>query len=203
MKKIVSCLLFLASCWLLNAQKIDSLLISGELKNQPLATFFSQLERDYPIQFFYAANSLPDRNFNEKFEKTSLVEVLNQLLKTTNLRYFFYRNYAVAVAPAQKMEGEFSADFYKTLADLSFQKAIADEPENASAAAEILRVGSPENISPNGKARVKIRVVDAQNGQTIIGAAVVWKGLTDRTQVTDRDGKLEVMLPVGRQSARI
>lgn len=164
---------------------------------------FNQLERGYNLHFYYPENSLPDRNFNEKFEKTPLPILLKQLFRTTNLDYFFYRNYAVAVAPASKLEGEFSAGFYKALADLSESKNAVASPENSAAVAEMLRVGSPENVNASGKCRVKIRVFDAQNGQTIIGAAVVWKGLPDRTEVTDRDGKAEVVLPVGRQSARI
>lgn len=199
MKKILLLLTLFVSLATAKSQSLDSLQISIQIKNQPLDEAFRAIEKAYAIRFYFQKTDLPQRLVSEKFEKTALPEVLRKLLKDSGLDYFFYRNYAVAVAPSVKLNTDYSPDFYKVL-------AAKNEPHPAPSDFEkqrILAVGTAENISAIGRGRVAGRVVDEQTRQPIIGAAVAWEGLPEATKITDSDGKFELTLPIGKQTARI
>ncbi len=176
-------------------QSLDSLRINFHAENQPLAAVFSEIETKYDLRFYYAPQSLPAQPLDAHFAETPLPEALRQLLKNSGLDFFFYRNYAVAVAPSSVMGADYSADFYKALKEIQAPK----EAENA----ESLVVGDLKNINPGGKALVKLQVLDEQTGEPVVRAAVFWKNLEGKNAMADEQGRVEFNLPIGERSLKI
>ncbi|MEM6700899.1 MAG: TonB-dependent receptor, partial [Bacteroidota bacterium] len=148
-----------------------------------------QLDRQLPIQFFYKEAELPTRALTLSFQETPIEEVMKALFDGTLLNYMTYRNYAIIIAPDRILQEVYSSDYYQGL-----EKSLTDSDEKPKV--KPIVVGSIDQLSPNGKTKVKGIVRDEQTREPIIGATLMWTSL-DQGTVTDVDGSFESELPVG------
>lgn len=181
---------------MLNCQSLDSLRINLNIQGQSLPVIFNKIETGYRLRFFYSPQSFSAQQIDASFVNTPLREVLQQLLKNTDFDFFFYRNYAVAIAPKKLIDANYSPDYYKVLKESHAKVGEIEKQPN-------LIVGNRNNINPNGKAKVKIRVMDAQAGEPIVNAPVAWPTATEQNALSDRAGVVEAALPIGRHRVSV
>ncbi len=179
----------------LSGQSLDSLKVSVEVRGVSLTDIFQQLEIKYGLRFYYPPESLPKKALDARIIEAPLPDALRQLLASEGLDFFFYRSNAIVVAHAAVVNTDYSPGFYKAVKDLSAQAGQGGAmPETG---AQALTIGDINNISPNGEARVRIAILDAQNGEPIAQAAVQWEGFSEQNKYTDGQGQLDVILPIG------
>ncbi|MCB0549559.1 MAG: TonB-dependent receptor [Phaeodactylibacter sp.] len=180
----------------LAAQPLDSLQVSAQGRHQGLAALFAQWERQHAVRFFYTPGSLPTAPIEPTFEAKPLPDALDGLLSGTGLGYFFYRDYAVAVAPHNILESTFSAEYYRALA----QASASGQTESNERQAEVLEIGDILELRPDGRAIIQGIITDEENGEPITGATILWG-----EQGTDSDvnGRFELNLPTGQHELQV
>lgn len=185
--------LTLTICW---AQSPLDLEISGTYKAGSAASILIAIESDYPVRFYYQAEELAFPVSELVLEKTPLVRVLNQLFESTSLGFSAYRDYAIVIAPKLVIEENFTASYYQAL-----EKSL-NEPEPEAKASGPIVIGQIEKLGPNGKATITATVLDAENGEPIIGATVLWEKPNGGT-TTDENGVFSSTLPSGAHQLTI
>lgn len=185
----------------LAGQSLDSLRITIDMQGVPLVEVFRQLETQHNLRFYYPPETLSEQPINARFTNTALSEVLQQLLKNEGLGFFFYRDNAVAIAPLAVVNTDYTPGFYKAVKDLSAQ--TAGEGGASETAKSSWTVGDTNNINPKGEARVSVTILDAQNGELIVRAAVQWEGFPEKNIYSDGKGKFETTLPTGVHRLKI
>ena len=174
-------------------QSLDSLRITLQTGREPLSAVFKKLENDYALRIYVAPQSLPAGPVEAAFEGVLLSDALRQLLRNTGLDFFFYRDFAVAIAPRQVIEAVYSPDFYRVLQETAGRPAA---PEDSSITRTSF-VGDRNNIAPSGRATLRGQVVDDQTGEPLANAAVVVIGSENQNAQADRSGRFSLTLPVG------
>lgn len=175
-------------------QPLDSLLIEGQYVNQPLQEIFEDLDQRYSLQLFVPPSVLPLPQTSATFEQTPLKLALGQLLQNTELGFIIYRGYAVIIVPKEVAESTYTAEYYKAL-EASLNPSTKD-------ADQTIKVGSIQNLSPNGQAVIRGTIKDALTGETIIGASVLQTELVKGT-TTDVQGNYTLQLPTGKHSLKV
>lgn len=183
-----------------NSQSLDSLRVNLDVQDLPLAGIFQKIETQHHIRFFYAENLLPSQPLSIRLVDTPLPDALRSLLKETTLGFFFYRDYAIAIAPARTIETDYAAAYYTALQAL---RTPAEPLSEATQNLEIFTLGDAKNIQPNGKANIKGQVLDALNGDGVSRAVLHWPKSTGKTVTADGRGNFEITVPAGEHTVRI
>ncbi|MEN0047119.1 MAG: TonB-dependent receptor [Bacteroidota bacterium] len=183
---LFACMVFALSSF---AQTISDVKVTASFQQKSARVILQQLDRQLPIQFFYKEAELPTRALTLSFQETPIEEVMKALFDGTLLNYMTYRNYAIIIAPDRILQEVYSSDYYQGL-----EKSLTDSDEKPKV--KPIVVGSIDQLSPNGKTKVKGIVRDEQTREPIIGATLMWTSL-DQGTVTDVDGSFESELPVG------
>ena len=191
----LSLMVMLFPC-LLTGQVTPQQEVSGKFENKALKEILDQLKNGRPLYFIYKETDLPQTQLSIEFQSITLDGALTQLLSSTNLAHVFYRDYAVIIAPKQIFEQVFSADYFKTLEEISTGLPPDEKEEN------VLIIGNREELSITGKGIVQGEVLDGQTGDPIIGATIFFPEL-EYGAVTDESGKFEIELPTGNHAAYI
>ena len=193
-------LLLLPGAVQVSAQSSDTLRVNIRAQGIPLDSVFAQLERQYHLWFYYAPRSLPEQAIDARITDTPLPDALRRLLQNTGLDFFFYRHYAVAIAPENLIRTGYSPEYYTALRAAGQQQdTVAGTPSEGA----VIRIGGIDRISPSGKARIKGLVTDAQTGEPVIRALVFWSGVKGKNTATDDQGRFESILPVGEHPLRV
>lgn len=180
----------------LSAQAALDLRINANIKDQPIATVLEAIEGRHPVRFFFKPEELPARNITATFTDTRLEDALKEMLNGTPVSFFLYRDGAVILAPEWMINEVFSANYYKAL-----EESIS-EPETQEEEQKEITIGDIAQLRPSGKATVTGKVVDAESGEPIIGATILWAELGSGT-ATDADGTFTVELPTGKLEMKV
>lgn len=180
----------------LPAQPAGSIKVSAQIRQQSLADILAQWEEQYRLRFYYPPGSLPARPLEAAFNEAPLPAALDELLAGSGLGYFFYRDYAVAIAPHHIIEGAYSADYYRALA----QSLPGGGAEPARREADILVIGDIRGLNPSGRAGIRGIVTDEQSGEPIIGAAILCAG---QGAASEADGRFTLTLPTGSHELQV
>ncbi|MFN0214886.1 MAG: TonB-dependent receptor domain-containing protein [Saprospiraceae bacterium] len=184
----------------LKGQSLDSLRINLELQDQHLPVIFDQLETQYGIQFYYAESMMPMALTSVHWNAVLLPDALRNLLKGTDLGFFFYRDYGVGIAPQRTIETDFAAGYYAALQALkTADKAVSPTEQGI----EVIVLGDPLNINADGKARVKGQVLDEQSGEGVSRAELHWSFSPDEAVIADGRGNFELTMPVGQHKVTL
>ncbi|PHN03602.1 hypothetical protein CRP01_25415 [Flavilitoribacter nigricans DSM 23189 = NBRC 102662] len=180
----------------LSAQAALDLRINATIKDQPIASVLEAIEGRHPVRFFFKADELPARKINTTFTDTRLEDALKEMLSGTPVSFFLYRDGAVIIAPEWMINEVFSANYYKAL-----EESISG-PETQEAEQKEITIGDIAQLRPSGKATVQGTVVDAESGEPIIGATILWTELGSGT-ATDADGSFSAELPTGKLEMKV
>lgn len=179
------------------AQSITDLSVRGVFEQQTAQSILNRIENEYPVRFYYEADELPEETFSFSLEEgATLEDLLDRLLSRSTLGYLPYRDYAIALLPRAVITQDYSADFYRTL------EAALNTSEEPEAQDQVLVVGDIKTLRPDGRALVSGRITDAESGDPVIGATVLWPDYNIGT-TTDENGRFETELPNGKQELRI
>ncbi len=172
------------------SQSVLSIPIQSTAEGLTLAEFLSELEADHPVRFFLASAELPPAPLNRSYKGTPLGEVLQDLLAGTPLGFIGYRDYAVVIAPRDKLLGAYTPAYYRALE----RAVIADADPGAE---ETLTVGSIRQLRADGDATVSGRITDARTGRPVEGATVFFPSL-EVGQNADEEGRFSLTVPAGK-----
>lgn len=189
------CCLFLLPVFL-SAQSVLDLRINASIKDQPIITVLEAIESRHPVRFFFKPDELPKQKISADFLDTRLEEALEKMLNGSPVSFFVYREKAIVLAPEWMINEVFSANYYKALEE-SIGNQASPEPEQK----EIV-IGNISQLRPSGKATVNGKIVDAESGEPIIGATVLWTQLGTGT-ATDADGTFSAVLPTGKVEMKV
>lgn len=185
---------FLLVCWLygaLQAQEVNQTLIDTNYVDLSLSEIFDDLARKYQTNFYYQPEKLPAEKLSISFQQRTLAEGLEQILRSTELGFMFYRDYAVVVADKQTLSQFYTADYYSALE----QSRVRLEALEGTDAVKLV-VGDPERISLSGMVRFSGLMVEKESGEPIIGGTLFIKEL-QKGVATDVNGRFVVDVPVG------
>lgn len=178
-------LLFLVSIRYGKAQD----LISVSYNKQTLVEIFNDLGNRASISIYYKNQDISDDVVTAHIIDLDLEQALQEVLKNTNLGFVRYRDHAVVIMPRLVASRVYSASFYQAIEQSRGTQEIDEESQD-------LVVGSSESLRPDGKAMISGTIVQASNGEPIIGATVVFPDLDDGT-ISDENGDFELVAPVG------
>ena len=156
------------------SQNIQEVKVTGSFTKAPISDFFSLIEKNYGIRFFYKDEWVKSTEVTLKFADQPLVQVLNQVFNGKDLTYKIFMNYAVVIYPpgAYKRAG-----------------AGFDGPQ-------LLVIGDPLNKGRYPKATLQGRIVDGKTEEPLTGA-VIYNVETGLATSTDFKGKYKLDLPTG------
>lgn len=179
-----------------SAQPLDSLRVTQSFTAASTSAILHGLEQAYSLRFYYRPADLPTEARTFQFQATPLHRVLDQLLAGTELRYFFYRDYAVAIAPAPMIEAVYSADYYRALS----RNQTTGATENTERSIQV--VGDISQLAPSGRASVSGQIRDAATREPIVGATLLWVE-QNLGVATDEEGRFRASLPTGRHQLQV
>ncbi|MBV5311665.1 MAG: carboxypeptidase-like regulatory domain-containing protein [Prolixibacteraceae bacterium] len=163
-----------------SAQNIQEKLITGKFQKVSLQEFFSKLEKDYDIHFYYRSEWIKTYVINQDFKDTPLIQVLNLLFDRQPLSFRFFQNNSVVVFP-KGIDGR--------------QKIGSDEPQ-------IIVIGDPLNEGRYTSAHITGKIIDGKNAEPLTGA-IVFHPQTGIGTTTNSKGVFELDLPTGDHTLQV
>ncbi len=162
------------------AQNIQEKIINGNFQKISLQDFFSVIEKEHGIRFFYRPEWVKPYFVNQEFKAMPLIQVLNQLFDRQPLSFRFFQNNSIVIFP-KGSDG--------------IVKNGADKPQ-------ILIIGNPLNEGRYTIAKLKGKVLDGKNGTPLPGA-LIFEPQTGAGTTTNAAGKFELELPTGESVLQI
>jgi hypothetical protein len=187
--------LLLCLPFILEAQSILERPVTGAFEQRPIPEILTDIEAAHPVRFFFKESELPGEMVTVSFDETPLSNVLDRLLQGTLLGYFPYRESSIVILPRRMIEEVYSADFYKAL-----EESLASPEEDEED--QVITVGDIGTLRADGKAIVRGTLVEAESGEPVIGASILWPDSEVGT-VSDENGQFESELFSGLQELRI
>ncbi len=196
--------LFLSLVLNLNAQP-DSLKISG-VYNMSLTNFFSTLESNYPVSFFFNPNDLKNQSVEYNASNEDLNSVLLTILKESGLN-FYIDNYNQIIVYKGKQIVDHLPDY--TSSNKSNKKNSQENTNNLTSAEkkyiegrkvtdlELITVGEKGNNGSNSTHYVRGKMIDDISGEPLIGATVYIEELK-LGAASDLDGFFSIALKPGK-----
>ncbi len=181
-------------------QTLDSLRVSLQSGEIPIAESLNELNKKYNITFFAKPSDLVGNTPPLALTNEMLPTALDRIFKNSAMGCIIFGNSGVAVLPKELINTNLSLDYYK--AQLARAEANNDKPTGL-AVIESLVIGSPDKINPKGRAEVRLKVKDAQTGEAIAGAAVVFPNLQGKNATTDADGICSRQLPTAKHTIKV
>jgi len=180
LKVIFVSLFFLQLNLFLSAQDVQEKIINGKFQKVSLQDFFSTIEKEHHIRFYYKPEWIKSYQVNQEFKEMPLIQVLNLLFDRQSISFRFFQNNSVVIFP-KGIDGR--------------QKTGSDEPQ-------ILVVGDPLNEGRYTTAMIKGKVVDGKNNEPLAGAAV-FHPQTGIGTTTNAKGSYEMDLPTGDHTVQV
>jgi hypothetical protein len=164
----------------IRSQEIQEIKITGSFSKIPLQEFFSTLENNYGIRFFYKKDWIKSKEANGNFTETPLIQVLNKVFTGNDLSFKFFQNSAVVITPLNADGGLIS---------------VTDE-------SHVLVIGDPLNQGRYQRAKISGRVLEGKTGEPLAGA-LVFNPESKTGVVTDSKGRFSIELPTGEMHLKI
>jgi hypothetical protein len=137
------------------AQSPDEIKITNNYKNVGIINFFNDLERQYPVKFYYKPEWFQNDTINLTLDNTSLHDAVDLAIKNAPYLYDIIQGNAFVFMPKDKV------------AIIMGQMInMAENDINTKI------IGNPEDIGKYAKVEIKGKVVDGKTGEPLIGATV-------------------------------
>ncbi|MCX6239820.1 MAG: TonB-dependent receptor [Bacteroidia bacterium] len=162
------------------SQEIQEIKITGSYSKAPLLEFFSSLEKNYGIKFFYKEEWIKSTEVTKTFNNVPLVQVMNQIFIGKDLTFKFYQNKSVVIYPI----------------------GAANRSESGIDDSKVLIIGDPLNQGRYQRAKLQGRVLEGKTGDPLAGA-IVYNMETKIGVATDSKGRYTMEMPTGDMHLRI
>ena len=193
---IGSCLLALYLPFTASGQKIFSLEITGDYREATMIEMFIDLEKHYPIKFYYDPDILPYYKVGYDCKGRNLYNLLQTMLPPHNLTCIAARENGIVICRKTDMNAAYVTALLQKWDDNKIEL-----PEFLTALELSRQTGSPP---ASGAATVEVEGVvnDEQNKEPIAGALV----RTDSTgsgAATDRFGRFKLNMAPGSHTLTV
>jgi len=166
----------------------QNLKISGKYVDSSLQDVLHHIEDQYPIRFFYREEWLFQNEINQQFSQQPLAEVLDLLLKNSDLTYVTYGSDKVVIAKKDRI-GDLKSNEY-------FLAKQAMKIGGIDSRFPLLMVGDSSIVGNSSLNRIKLELVDKNEGFRLNGVAVYLEKL-ESTFSSGNTGQIDLVLPNG------
>lgn len=157
-KSLIFIVLFLSNlCPYLVSQSIDTLYFSAEYTNIPITDFLADLEKKYPVTFYFKNEWFTYDTVNLSFTNTPLPEVLDKVVKGTPYLYQVIQGNMVVFMLKEEV-----ALITGQMVDLSL-----DIPDLS-----VVVIGNPDEAGRYKKATLSGIISDGKTGTPLFGATI-------------------------------
>jgi hypothetical protein len=165
------------------SQNADSILVTEELKDQPLIDVLTHLETKYNIRFYYKLEWLTEDRVSYSFNNNTLQEVVERIAHSQDMD-FYIRQRNVVFMPEK--------DLVRIFGELNgFQNSAI--PINYN---QLVIVGDPKDYQKNKKTYLSGKVLNGANDESLIGASVIINN-TDLYAISGSHGEYKIELRPG------
>ena len=176
-------ILFIVSCHSVMAQQKLDVRVNNVKEGSPVIDFFETIGQDHNLKFFYLEEWLQHFKMRPEFEGKTLNEMLQLLLRDSDVKYVFLYDYAVI--------------FFKDPArDLKRDELIISAITKKIKVDEVI-IGNPSQFDPGKKITIQGKVFDERNGAGLSGVLININELGIHS-ATDERGQYKFILPQGR-----
>jgi len=157
-KSLIFIILLLSSFYFnLVSQSIDTLYLSATYTSTPLTDFLSDLEKKYPVTFYFKSQWFADDTINLSFTNTSLSEALDKVVKGTPYLYKVIQGNMVVFMLKEEV-----ALMMGQMVDLSL------DMQDMS----IVVIGNPDEAGKYKKVTLTGTISDGKTGAPLFGATI-------------------------------
>ncbi len=166
----------------------QNLKISGSYVDSNLQDVLHDIENLHPIRFFYREKWLFTNKINQQFSQLPLIDVLDLLLKNSDLTYLTYGDDKVVIGNKDRIGNLKSQEYF--LARQSIKVTDIDRRF------QMLMVGDSAKIENATFNQIKLELVDKYEGNRLEGVAVYFEKL-ELTFNSGNTGQVDLVLPNG------
>ena len=180
---------------------------SGEFENQPITEAFEEIEEQSKVTFFYAQEWLDSLFVSRSFENASISEVLDSVLKDTDLNFYRTENKFILLKNARVIENpNIVQNFRKAQNQVAAEKGLIFSREYLGEPAEnqesqVYEIGDKDLLQPGGTSTLAGYIKD-QKDEPIEGA-LVYLAEPFISTVSDASGFFSINLPNGKSEILI
>jgi hypothetical protein len=208
MKKIIITCLSLSFCFVISAQKLDNIVVSGNFINTPFKDFVEEIETKSPLRFYYQQELIKDVRITFSGIDVSISQVLNDQLKKAGLQFYIEGNYIYIFSGKEILTDLPPYGISKTENNI----AIPDSIENINdterkylegkmiSAVQVIEIGERQKAAGTSRCIINGRIIDDSNSEPLIGATVYIDELKSGA-VADLDGRFKLALNPGKYTA--
>lgn len=171
--------------------------ISASFEEKTMLEIFDEIEKNYPISFFYKEEWASYEKKNYTFRATPLKEVLQEMLEGKDLQYFPYNSYSILIgrpADLMNLEGFNFEDFVSEISSL--------DEETKEIQRELIVLGDSTLRPLPAQATLSGKVYDYENDQLLAGAQIFFPTL-EIGVFTDSAGKYSIDVPTGNHKVKL
>ncbi|MCD9016461.1 TonB-dependent receptor [Parachryseolinea silvisoli] len=179
-KLLLFCVLVASPAWIF-AQDMPSMPLTDIKDGQPLAEVLVELEKSYPVRFFFASEWLEPYTVDSQFKGMPIKSVLDELLRGSDIRYSYRFGYAVIFIrdPQRALEHE-----------ARLKTAIAKKKT-----IESRELGDRRKYKPGNRATITGNVKDESTRHPMAGVTVLVNDV--ETTATDEKGNYTINVLAG------
>ena len=193
LRQVLVVFLLLSSLFLSGQENQSDKTFGVNYINIPLDQVLADLEIRSKMQFYFKSEDIPLTLVNITAETITVENMLEQVLKPTMLSFINYRDHSIVIIPRKIIEESYS---------LSYLKLLEEGKKKTTRKFDGITIGELDLAPVDGKVQVTGKVTDANTGEEIIGASVLWTDL-GTGDITDNRGKFEFSLDVGEHVMEI
>lgn len=170
------------------AQDSRGIEITGNYVGLRLQDVLDDIENRHPIRFFYGKDWLFTDEINQRFIQQPVADVLDVLLKNSDLTYVSYDKDKFIIGKKERLGNQYSNEYF--LAKQSLKSSDYDSRF------PMIIVGDSAAIGTSSGNLILMELVDKEEGHQLEGASVFFEKL-ERAATSDNLGRIEIILPNG------
>jgi len=175
-------------CLPVHAQESLRIEISGTYTDQTLQTILQDIEERHPIRFFYREDWLFTDVIDRQFIQQPVADVLDALLKNSDLMYVTYDNDKFIIGKKDRFTDLHANEYFLTRQTL--------ESSDIDMRFPMVTVGDSSAIGISPGNLIRMELIDKEEGHKLDGATVYFEKL-ELSSTSDNLGRIEILLPNG------
>ena len=169
------------------SQDVEDFEVSINFEGQTVFDALDDIQKDYPIRFFYKEDWLPSYLINQKFNQKPLKKVLESLLRKSDLTYTPYGDDMIIIVKKDKFH-LFSTDYLMAITTMQNDETDPRFPTRS--------VGDSSEIGGSPEYKIRLEIIDKEVGHQLEEVNAYIEKL-DLSLTSDKRGRIEMLLPGG------
>ena len=166
----------------------QELKISANYINTSLQDVFKDLEKRYPVRFFYRYEWLPNHYINQNLDQIPINTALDKILENSDLAYLPYGDHNIVIGKKDQIQNSTTEAYF-----LSRQLM---EIRNIDTRFPILTVGDSTDVEYAPLYRITLNFIDQDEAFKLDGVVVYFE-MFERTLNANLNGQISTLLPLG------